>query len=591
MPLVGTAGHVDHGKSTLIQALTGRDPDRWDEEKRRGLTIDLGFGWADLGEGNVASFVDVPGHERYLKNMLAGAEAIEIALLVVAANEGWKPQTEEHLAALDLLGVDRAVIALTKTDLVDEELVELVQLEVDEKVSGTGLEGSKVVPVSALTGEGLDRLRDELLILMSRVPPRSGQPRIWIDRVFSLPGAGTVVTGSLLNGRLSVGDEIELYPGGSSRIRTIQSHEENMVSVEPGRRVALGISGFDTSAVGRGTMVGYPAQWSFTDRFSANLRYARYVADLPDRGAYQIHLGTMAQNVTIEAQKDDRAILRLDRPIPAAMGDRFVIRDSGRRLVVAGGRVLDPHPGRRKKAIEQALSLNPELDSDHMASQLLDLRGLDTVANLNQDTGGGRPSEGTEVGGHIIADRKMREFQDLATQLVDTEHARKPLNPGLPLATLATKLGVPAEIAEEVVRRSSLLNLLGPDVSLKTHTPSLPADLASAWEVAKTRLRGDLAVPTTGELGIGVEALHLLIRDGELVRINDDLVYLPQQIEAIVSQVGELSPPFGVAEFKESLGLSRKYAVPILEWLDANHFTLRRGDKRVFGSRLPRNDN
>ncbi|HEY5890335.1 MAG TPA: selenocysteine-specific translation elongation factor, partial [Acidimicrobiia bacterium] len=326
MPLIGTAGHVDHGKSTLIQALTGRDPDRWEEEKRRGLTIDLGFGWADLGDGVVASFVDVPGHERYLKNMLAGAELIEIALLVVAANEGWKPQTEEHLAALDLLGVDLAVIALAKTDLVDEELVELAQLEVEDKLAGTSLEGSGVVPVSALTGEGLDILRAELVNLISRVPRRVGQPRLWVDRVFSLPGAGTVVTGSLLNGSLAVGDEIELYPGGTGRIRTIQSHEEGVTSAEPGRRAALGISGFDTADIARGTMVGYPGQWGFTDRFSAILQRARYVEELPDRGAYQIHLGTIARNATIEAQEGDRAILHLDRPVPAAMGDRFVIR-------------------------------------------------------------------------------------------------------------------------------------------------------------------------------------------------------------------------------------------------------------------------
>jgi selenocysteine-specific elongation factor len=590
MPLIGTAGHVDHGKSTLVQALTGRDPDRWAEEKRRGLTIDLGFAWADLGHGVVVSFVDVPGHERYLKNMLAGVESVEIALLVVAANEGWKPQTEEHLAVLDLLEVRNGVVALTKTDIVDRDLAELEALEAEDKLVGTSLEGSAVIPVSALTGQGLEALRAELARLASRAPTETGRPRLWIDRVFSVSGAGTVATGSLLGGKISVGDEVELYPGGRARVRTIQSHEEDVTTGEPGRRTALGIAAIDTGAIGRGTMIGYPGEWNFSDRFSASVRLARYIDELPDRGAYQIHIGTLAQNVTIEAREADRVILRLTEPVPVAMGDRFIIRDSGRRVVAAGGRVLDPHPGRRKTALAESRELSAEATAGEKATQLLRLRGSATVVDLERDSGGGRPSSGIEIAGTVITDTQMDEFQQIAVHLVEEEHSTKPLNPGLPLATLSTRLKVPAEIVEAVVKRTESLELRGPDVALVSHNPTLSPQLEQEWAAARSRLHLGLAVPTTNELGLGVETIHLLLRNRDLVRISEDLVFLPGQIDEIVNAVAELNPPFSVGDFKEKLGLSRKYAMPLLEWLDNNNYTVRRGDQRVFGGRLPRND-
>ncbi|MGH8875565.1 MAG: selenocysteine-specific translation elongation factor, partial [Acidimicrobiia bacterium] len=247
MPVVGTAGHVDHGKSTLVRALTGRDPDRWEEEKRRGLTIDLGFAWTTLPDGSEVSFVDVPGHERFIKNMLAGVEAIDVALLVVAADEGWMPQSEEHLAVLDLLGVRHGVVAVTKVDRVDADMVELATLEVEERLRGTSLEGCPVVPVAAPAGKGLDELRARLVeATAASERPATGRSRLWIDRAFTIAGAGTVVTGTLLDGPLEVGEQVTVWPLQiDARVRGLQSHERDLRRAEPRRRVAINLAGLD----------------------------------------------------------------------------------------------------------------------------------------------------------------------------------------------------------------------------------------------------------------------------------------------------------------------------------------------------------
>jgi len=248
VPLIGTAGHVDHGKSTLIATLTGRDPDRWEEEKRRGLTIDLGFAWTTFDTGEEVSFVDVPGHERFLKNMLAGIEVIDVALFVVAADQGWMPQSEEHLAVLDLLGIDRGVVALTKVDSVDEETVELATLEVTERLAGTGLAGAEVMPVSARTGVGIDRLRQALAELTRGIDRVGDRPRLWVDRAFPVSGAGTVVTGTLIDGPIRLGDNVEILPSHRmARVRGLQSHEREVDRAGPGRRLALNLSGVDRS--------------------------------------------------------------------------------------------------------------------------------------------------------------------------------------------------------------------------------------------------------------------------------------------------------------------------------------------------------
>jgi len=583
MPLIGTAGHVDHGKSTLIRRITGRDPDRWAEEKRRGLTIDLGFAWASLPDGTEVSFVDVPGHERYLKNMLAGVEAIGVALFVVAADEGWMPQSEEHLAVLDLLEVTKGVVALTKVDLVDDELVELATAEIAEQLAGSSLEGAPIHPVSGVTGEGIDDLLVTLAVLTGEESPDDGRPRLWVDRSFTISGAGTVVTGSLLGGRLSADDTIEIYPTGRlARIRGLQSHETSHSSVGPGRRVAVNLAGVDHNEVARGDMIGLRGQWDLTSRLAVGLRTARFAGSLDQRGAYQIHVGSGAHRVDIIGLDGEVAVLGTDRSLPLAVGDRFILRDTGRHLVVAGGRVLDPDPGPTRRALVTSAGIDPEKGSAAIATRLLGIRRSDSVQRLAAHSGGGSPREAFVVGDQALDPSYQVELARRAVKLVEGQHRRHPLRPGLPIATLAGRLGVSTQIVEALVDRSGDLTRHGPDVALSDHEAALTEDQTRAWERARERLSQGLAVPDDTDLGVDPEILHLKLRSGDLVRISPGLVYLPEQVEELKAHMASLGADFTVAEFRDVAHLSRKYAVPILEWSDKEGLTVRRGDLRRF---------
>ncbi|HUG32063.1 MAG TPA: selenocysteine-specific translation elongation factor [Acidimicrobiia bacterium] len=580
MPLIGTAGHVDHGKSTLIRQITGRDPDRWDEEKRRGLTIDLGFAWMTLRDGTEVSFVDVPGHERYLKNMLAGVEVIDVALFVVAADEGWMPQSEEHLAVLDLLEIDRGVVALTKTDIVDPELLELARAEVSEKLSGTTLDGAPIVAVSGITGEGVGALVDVLADLTPPEPPANGRPRLWVDRSFTIAGAGTVVTGSLLGSTLEVDQGVEVFPDGlRTRVRGIQSHEQQRESVGPGRRVAVNLAGVDHDSISRGDMIGLPGQWELTTRFSATLRSARFVEAIEPRGAYQIHIGSGAHLVEVVALDGGAAVMQVDRRLPLAAGDRFVLRDTGRHLVVGGGVVVDPAPGPTQRAIGEVATTRHH-DPDTIAQRLLASRRVDRLSRLMAHSGGGRPVSAVLVGDLAAAPDLMEEIEATAHSLVTDAHQRHPLRQGLSIATLAERLGIEAALAEAVVARSPRLERRGPDVAQPGHVVELDEDQAAAWHRATERLSESLAVPDLDDLGLDPEVIHFAIRTGELVRINESLGYLVAQIDELKAVMAQLPEDFTVAEFRDAVGLSRKYAVPLLEWSDREGLTIRRGDRR-----------
>lgn len=582
MPVVGTAGHVDHGKSTLIERISGRDPDRWAEEKRRGLTIDLGFAWATLPDGDEVSFVDVPGHEKFLKNMLAGIEAIDVALFVVSAEEGWMPQSEEHLAVLDLLEVDRGVVALTKIDAVDEDLSELAAAEASEKLAGTSLARAAVIPVSGLTGEGVDILLDELAALLPKDRPDGDRPRMWVDRSFSVTGAGTIVTGTLLGGSIAVEETVEVYPTGqTARVRSIESHERSHETVGPWRRVALNLAGVGHSEIERGHMIGLPGQWDISRRFTATLRRARFVDDIDQRGAYQIHIGSSAHRVTITGVEGERAMLNTDAALPMAVGDRFILRDTGRKLVVGGGRILDPAPGKTRKALQDSSTIDPGMPPDAIASRLLEIRGIDSMARLAAHSGGGQPSGAVVVEATAIDPSVLGDLQTRALAMVDEGHRRHPLRPGVPMATLAKRLEIGASIIEAVIDRSEVLERIGPDVARRGHVADLSRHQAEAWQRAVARLETGLAVPDEGELGLEPDVLSLKLRTGELVRIGPGLVYLPEQIEQLKRHMSELDE-FTVAQFRDAAGLSRKYAVPILEWSDREGLTVRRGDLRRF---------
>ena len=578
MSVVGTAGHVDHGKSTLLRVITGRDPDRWDEEKRRGLTIDLGFVWTTLPSGREVSFVDVPGHERFIKNMLAGIEAIDVALFVVAADEGWMPQSEEHLAVLDLLGVRRGVVALTKTDRVDDELVELATLEILDRLEGTSLSEAPVIPVSAPTGRGVDELIEALDDLLPE-PEQGSDPRLWIDRRFTAAGAGTVVTGTLLGGPLAVGDTLVTYPGEDEvRVRTLESHEEPRDHVEPHRRVAAGLVGAPDD-LDRGAMLGRRGRWRITDRFTATLRTARYVEELTDRGAFQVHMGSAAVPARLRLL-DDGAVVTLARGLPARYGDRFILRETGRRAVVGGGQVLDPSPPRRGKALRTAAGLAAGLTPVEAANALLDLRGSDRIDRLEAETGD-RPTHGLAIGSMVVTQEHARSLEQRAVTEVDEFHGTNPLRPGIPAATLASRIGAELELVTILVETSDRLETDGNVVWRVGHSTELSPAQQRSWEKARSLLASSgLSAPRASELPLDREVLYGLIRSGDLIQISEDLVYLPETVDALRRAISAMPDGFTVADFRDALEISRKYAVPILEWSDREGLTRRRGDLR-----------
>lgn len=599
MPIVATAGHVDHGKSTLVHALTGRDPDRWEEEKRRGLTIDLGFAWTALGPHHVG-FVDVPGHERFIKNMLAGVGAVDVALFVVAADEGWMPQTEEHLAVLDGLGIDRGVIALTRTDLVDPDLVELAAAEVAEQTAGTTLAGWPVVAVSPVTGSGMDELRDRLAAALDAAgaPPDIGRPRMWVDRAFVVGGAGLVVTGTLTDGVLHRGDTVTLWPDAmEARIRTIQSHETESESVAPGSRAALNLVGLDKADVERGTMLGRGA-FRTTRRLLAELRPVRsWPGAVADRGAYHLHAGTGHWPVSVRllaARKLEAAgpaVLQLATPLPLRAGDRFIVREVGRRVVVAGGVVLDPAPASISAARDSAAALSAAATAgrDAVARTLLDVRGITTTSALDADTGGGRVADAFTASDVVMTRAAAAASLDGLGTLVSEYHAANPKRPGIPLATLASSARLDPAVVDVLVRSPDSGLVLEQAVVRRSDfgVEWSPAEDA-AWSAARAALHeAGLAVPRSSSLGLSREHFHALIRSGELVVVGEDLAYLPEQLDAVIRRLDDLGDGFTVAEFRDALCVTRRQAVPLLEWLDAGGWTSRRGDVRTVRRRPP----
>ncbi len=594
MPTIATAGHVDHGKSTLVQALTGRDPDRWAEEKARGLTIDLGFAWTELA-GRPVGFVDVPGHERFIKNMLAGMGALDVALLVVAADEGWMPQTEEHVAVLDALGVSHGVVALTRIDIVDDELAELAAADVLEHTDGTTLQDWPVVPVAAPTGEGLAELRDALAAALRTAgdPPDLGRARMWIDRSFVVGGAGLIVTGTLLDGRLRIGDTVELWPdGAAARIRSVQSHETAADGIEPGNRTALNLVGLERDDAPRGTMLGTPGGFRTTRRVLVRLTPVRaWPGAVTDRGAYQLHAGTGHWPVRIRLISASRleapgaALVTFDTPVPLRMGDRFVVREVGRRVVVAGGSVLDPAPPHGAADPAHVARLEAALagDRDAWATALLDGRGIASRRDLDVDSGGGFPAGAIEAGDALMTRAWAQSTLEAIRRAVAAFHKDNPLRPGAPKATLASRHGIPTALLDALVAtEGSGLSADADSVRLSDFAAAWPDELEAAWQEARRMLCADgLAVPRTSSLGLDDDSLHAAIRTGRLVVVAPDVAFLPEQIDEITGRLAEMADEFTVSEFRDAIGVSRRLAVPLLEWLDARGWTSRRGDVRT----------
>lgn len=570
MTVVATAGHVDHGKSTLVEALTGTDPDRWAEEKERGLTIDLGFAVCHLDSGEDLSLVDVPGHIRFLRNMLAGVGAVQGCLFVVSAVEGWKPQSEEHLRILDLLGIDKGVVVVTKADLVDDELMELAAMEITDHVADTFLEGTPIVGVSALTGAGMDELRRELDALVASIGPAPdiGRPRLWVDRSFAPAGAGTVVTGTLVDGSLSVGDEVVITPSMSTaRVRGLQRHHRPVERADPGTRLAVNLTGVSHREIGRGNTLIQANQWYTSTMVDAELRV---LSDLDHqvsrRGAYSVYLGSgefSAKVRILGAEKlspgeTGQIRIHLPRPVPVLPGDRFILRESGRDSTIGGGSIIDVDPQ------TSAASARPTTDLELIVAA----RGWVTVDRLRLVTG-------REV--EPVLDRWVVSPEALATtksRVRDLVDAAGPL--GLDIASLddmeRATLGLFDDIAVDAGRAA-----MG-------EAPDPLAD--HPWVAA---LEAEPFSPP-GPEGVDRDEVRQLVRRG-LVIESDGRYFGAKAVEQaaqLISNAIEASTEgVSVAEVRDLLSTSRKFVLPLLGYFDTNGMTRRRGDLRVSGPRLP----
>jgi selenocysteine-specific elongation factor len=608
MQVIGTAGHVDHGKSTLVRRLTGIDPDRFAEEKRRGLTIDLGFAWLPLPSGREIGVVDVPGHERFVRNMLAGAGGITVCLFVVAANEGWMPQSAEHLAILDVLGISSGVVALTKADLVDEETLALATEEIEERLGETTLAGIPVIPCSAVTGRGLEDLVAAVdgAVTRSAAAPDLGAPRLWVDRVFTIAGAGTVVTGTLARGGLKAGDEVEIAPEGRrARIRTIQSHKKEVPAIGPGNRVALNLAGLDRQGAERGDAVVEPGAWRPTRRVDVSLRVLPQAvtgssAALSEKGAHLLYAGSAEVPVRLRLFGASRlapgetgfAQLVLAAPLPLARGDRFVVRDAGRVLTLGGGEVLDPLATEARRSDAARRSLLAELagaDAHAALGALVRASGGLDAADAAFRSGASTPGPGVvPLGGWLVTPARRDEHAAAVVSALSEHHAAHPLERGMPRELLKPVAGLRADAFDALLDGIEDVAQEGAMVRLARHSVALrPAEQEARDRIVGAIEEAGFTPPLPAELGADRALLRALSESGELVSVGDFYLTRAQADTARAKVVAAISESGGVtvAQIRDLLGTTRKYAVPLCEWLDASGVTRRRGDLRVLGPR------
>ena len=572
MRIMATAGHVDHGKSSLVQALTGTDPDRWEEEKRRGLTIDLGFAFTQIAEQQIG-FIDVPGHVRFLRNMLAGIGGIDACMFVVAANEGWKPQTEEHLRILDALGITRGVIVLTKTDLVDAEALALTLDSVRNHVRSTFIEHAPVVQVSIHDSVTLDVLRNALSDLIASLPPvvSTHRPRIWVDRSFAAKGSGTVITGTLTGSPLSGGDELVVQPTNIVvKIRGIQSNGISLDKLEAGNRCALNITGVDHLNINRGDVLVVKGQWLGTNKFDASLKVLESIEHaVSKRGSYMMYVGSREVPVALHTigsssiQGGESGLIRVALPVtlPIAPGDRFILRESGRDETIGGGEVLDIEPilrSSKAKPNKEILRLIAERGWVQMEQlHLLAGRNVD-ISEVEQ-----------AIDGWVTTTNNLAEVRKEVVALIT---ASKDL--GVDVATLSAqqRLVLPT-LTNITVREGRARSADANDVALHP----MVQQFADAGCMPSNPEQFEKAI------------IRQLVQRGILVHC-EELYFHSSAIDTAVSAARQLlaaNPQgFTVAQFREHLGVSRKYALPLINHLDATGVTRRRDDVRIAGAKL-----
>jgi selenocysteine-specific elongation factor len=626
--IAGTAGHIDHGKSALVQALTGTNPDRLEEEKRRGITIDLGFAFLDLGDVRLG-FVDVPGHEKFVRNMLAGVGGIDVVLFVIAADESIMPQTREHFDICRLLGIPRGIIAITKSDLVDSDVLEFVRLDIEEFVRGSFLEGAPIVAVSARTGAGLDVLKQEMLRVARAVPAKDeGRHfRLPIDRAFAMKGFGTVVTGTLVSGSVSVEEEAQLYPTGKLvRVRGLHSGGKQIARAVAGQRTAANLAGVEREEVERGMVLAAPGIFESTSRLDARITLLASARPLKNRARVHFHQGTaeaIAEVILLgggaELTPGDSAFvqLQLDARILLLPGDRFILRQFSPVVTIGGGVVLDSRPSRHRRndpAVTLLLETLERGSRDEIlgalaeaSSRVLTLQGIQNRTGwMEAEIRGATMKLAASGRVRILAERPLtivsvRLAEDCAAAVqktIEDFHQANPLLPGVPKQELRARVGNPGSemfqaVLDDLVK-ARIVVVSGDLVQRAGREIVLSAEEARAKELIEREFESaGLAVPSFAtvleklpvERQRAQKILQIMLREKTLIKVADDLVFHRTAIARLRDMLAKYRKERGerlpIGAFKELTGVTRKYAIPLLEYLDREQVTRRAGDERV----------
>jgi selenocysteine-specific elongation factor len=618
MHVIGTAGHVDHGKTTLVEALTGINPDRLKEERERQMTIDLGFAWLTLPNGESVGVIDVPGHRDFIENMLAGIGGIDAALFVVAADEGVMPQTREHLAILDLLQIPAGVIALTKTDLVDGEWRNLVAADLAASVRGTVLEGAPLIPVSARTGEGLAPLKDALQRVLQARPARPdvGRPRLPIDRVFTLSGFGAVVTGTLSGGSFALGDEVEILPAGlRARVRGLQTHKTKIERAVPGSRVALNLAGVETGQLRRGMVAAQPGTLrptAFVDARFQHLNDAE--SPLKHNAQVKFFIGASEVLAVVRVLEGEALApgatgwvqLALAEPVVALKGDRFILRRPSPSATLGGGVIVEPHPRRRHRRNDPAVLARLDTLAKGAPGEVL-LQALDALgpAPLNEaiQKAGLTREAAAEALAEVESDlirldgeawvttrAAWGRFERALRAALEAYHAAHPLRAGMPREELRSRLKIGPKIFNALMGRAAeagAVAIAGAAVRLPAHRVTFTSAQQAQVDVLLAAFRRDpYNTPSFKDCAarVGDEVLAALVEQGALTPVSPEVLFTPEAYAVMVEQIKTHLRAKGritVAEVRDLFATSRKYALALMEHLDAQGITRRVGDERV----------
>jgi selenocysteine-specific elongation factor len=606
--VIGTAGHIDHGKSTLITALTGIDPDRLAEEKRRGMTIDLGFAHLRLPSGLEVGIVDVPGHARFIRNMLAGTHGLDAVMLVIAADEGVMPQTREHLEIIDLLDVRRGVVVLSKADLVEADWLALVTSEVRQALEGTSLEAAPVIPFSAVSGEGKAELVAALDTLLAIAPSRPdvGRPRLPIDRAFTMSGFGTVVTGTLVDGSLNIGEELQVVPGGRTvRVRGLQQHNRKVETAAPGSRVAVNLTGVEKHQLARGDVLARPKSLESTRRVDATVRVLASASQSLRHGAeLLLHTGTaevacrviVLDSDDIAAGAEGWVQLYMERPIAASEHDRFILRIPSPSATIAGGTFVDVAPRRHARhdsAVRE--SLERRAAGEVLQEELRKYpRGVTVAALLKATLAPEADVAGLNakrIGDWLYDAGTWRAISERASSELEAYHSAHPLRPGIAREELRSRLGVPPgsfpSVVQGLLQDGTAVELDGL-LARPGHRVEVHAVDGTAAALVQLLGRQPFAPPSLGEAlkqtGASSEVIRALAQRGEIVRLSDDIAFTKGAFDAAVTMVREIISSSGsitVGQLRDRMGASRRPVLALLEHLDAEHVTRRVGDARV----------